>query len=41
MVLFAPQDIVLKLPTPLAVGRSARRSKKLRFQFDFAALDLA
>jgi len=36
MVLFAPKDIVLKLPTSLAVGGSARRSNQLRFQFHFA-----
>jgi len=38
---FVPKDIVLKLPTPLAVDGSARRSNQSRFQFDFSAVDLA
>ena len=38
---FAPDDIVLILPAPVAVGGSERRSNQLRFNFDFSKLDLA
>ena len=38
---FAPQDIVLKLPAPLVIGCSARKSSQLRFDYDFSKLDLA
>ena len=38
---FAPDDIVLKLPNPVAVGGSARTSNQLRFDFDFSKFDLA
>jgi len=37
---FAPTDIALKLPTPLALGGSTWRNKQLRFQLNFSALDL-
>ena len=35
------EDIVFKLPVPIAVGDSARRSSKLRLNFDFNKVDLA
>ena len=38
---FAPVDIVLILPAPVAVCGSERRSNQLRFNFDFSKLDLA
>ena len=38
---FAPDDIVLILPAPVAVGGSERRTNQLRFNFDFSKLDLA
>ena len=38
---FAPDDIALILPAPVAVGGSERRSNQLRFIFDFSKLDLA
>ena len=38
---FAPDDIVLILPAPAAVGGSERRSNQLRFNFDFSKLNLA
>ena len=38
--LFARDDIVLILPTPIAVGESERRNNQLRFNFDFSKLDL-
>ena len=38
---FAPNDIVLALPAPVAIGGSERRSNQLRFNFDFSKLDLA
>ena len=38
---FAPQDIVLKLPAPLVIGGSARKSSQLQFDYDFSKLDLA
>ena len=38
---FSQEDIVLKLPVPIAVGGSARRSSQLRFDFDFNKVDLA
>ena len=36
---FSQDDIVLKLPVPIAVGGSARRRSQLRF--DFNKVDLA
>ena len=33
---FSPQDIVLKLPAPLVIGGSARKSNQLRFDYDFS-----
>ena len=38
---FAQEDIVFKLPVPIAVGGSARRSSQLRFGFAFNMVDLA
>ena len=38
---FAPQDIVLKLPAPLIIGGSSKKSSQLRFDYDFSKLDLA
>ena len=38
---FAPDDIVLILSAPVAVGGSERRSNQLRFNFGFSKLDLA
>ena len=38
---FAPDDYVLILPAPIAVGGSERRSNQLRFNFYFSKLDLA
>ena len=38
---FAPQDIVLKLPAPLVIGGSSKKSSQLRFDYDFSKLDLA
>ena len=38
---FAPNDIVLMLPAPVAIGGPERRSNQLRFNFDFSKLDLA
>lgn len=38
---FAPEDIVLKLPNPVAVGGSTRRSGQLRFEYDLSQIDLA
>ena len=38
---FSQDDIVFKLPLPIAVGGSARRSSQLRFDFDFNKVDLA
>ena len=38
---FAPQDIVLKLPAPLIIGGSARKSSQLRLDYDFSKLDSA
>ena len=38
---FAPDDIVLILSAPVAVGGSERRSNQLRFNFDFSKLGLA
>ena len=37
---FAPQDIVFKLPGPLVIDGSARKSSQLRFDYDFSKLDL-
>ena len=37
---FAPQDIVLKLPAPLVIDGSAKKSSQLRFDYDFSKLDL-
>ena len=38
---FAADDIILKLPSPVAIGRSARRNNLLQFNFDFSKLELA
>ena len=38
---FALEDIILKLPAPIVVGGTARRSSQLRFDFDFKKIDLA
>ena len=38
---FAPEDIILKLPAPIVVRGTARRSSQLRFDFDFKKIDLA
>ena len=38
---FSQEAIVFKLPVPIAVGGSARRSSQLRFDFDFNKVDLA
>ena len=38
---FAPDDTVLILPAPVAVGGSERRSNQLRFNFDLNKFELA
>ena len=38
---FSQEDIVFKLPVPIAVGGSTRRSTQLRFDFDFNKVGLA
>ena len=38
---FAVDDIILKLPSPVAIGGSARRNNLLQFNFDFSKLELA
>ena len=38
---FEPEDNILKLPAPVVVGGSARKSCQFQFGFDFAKLHLA
>ena len=38
---FSQEDIVFKLPVPIAVGGLARRSSQLRFDYNFNKEDLA
>ena len=38
---FAADDIILKLPSPVAIGGSTRRNNLLQFSFDFSKLELA
>ena len=38
---FATDNIILKLPSPVAIGGSTRRNNLLQFNFDFSKLELA